>query len=275
MEEQDKEQDKEQDTEKKDHQIYVMFFTYLFQEFEDLDPYNERIPTIYRIYKKLNSKYINLSMRLNNMKYGPFLHTKLAFKTYKNCNYKFTTYSVTIKEGLHKEEVRDLSDTRSYSIMCLNVTKQEYNLIKNLCEYLCNKENKFSNAKMYSYLFSPCKPFSLPNNKTNEWMCSEFVAYVLISCGLLKTLIHPSYINSTDLFKLIYHDCIDRIENSQIRYFTTLYSDSDDLHTRINNENNELMCKMTNSIYCYKYITNCNEVPKIDDDALAIHMLYN
>ena len=146
----------------------------------------------------------------------PFMHVKLAFHHADvgatSDSKSMTAYFLSFNQGMCK--TRFGFTTNLYGFMKVTVPEQTLaklvGILNRMVEESKHATNphqvsmwKSSNIGQTARFFCCMSPLPLPNKDTRDWTCSEIVCYVLQEVGVIEKTIHPTYVDSSELFLIL------------------------------------------------------------------------
>jgi hypothetical protein len=146
----------------------------------------------------------------------PFINVKLAFKNSDvgntDDNKTLLSYYMSADAGMCKVEFPYKSNL--YGFVEIRVREDKFKKLINIL----NRMSEESKSKTNPHRFSAWKatnieqttrhllcmiPMPLPDKNTRAWTCSEVVCFVLQQIGIIDNLIHPTYVDSSELFLIL------------------------------------------------------------------------
>jgi hypothetical protein len=146
----------------------------------------------------------------------PFITVKLAFKNNdvgrSDDNKTLVQYFMSHDGGMYKSDFHFNSDL--YGFAEVKVYEDKFrkllNILNKMVEESKSKENphqfsawKATNIEQTFRHLSCMLPMPFPDKNTRSWTCSEVVCYVLQEIDLISKTIHPTYVDSSELYLIL------------------------------------------------------------------------
>jgi hypothetical protein len=168
---------------------------------------------IRKLYNKLRRTPDYLAAKWVKLMKPPFMHNQIAFlhsdmgqpgKKETLCTYNLTYGKLWKADHNYNSNL--------FGFVKVYTSKEKLQKLIKILEYFEKNQAEIPNTiSFWKMSFIPqilrwtccMRPLPKPTSKTKHWTCSEFTCYVLQKAGIIPTTIHPTYVDTTELYLIL------------------------------------------------------------------------